>query len=158
MGFPTRSSAPSGSLAERSDPFREFNDLQNRMEQLLENVWSGAGIGNGGIWSPSVDIEETEDAWVVEAELPGVKHDDVDVDVRDSELVISGEIRERERKGILRRRTRRTGRFEYRVTLAGEVDPDSTDASLDDGVLTIRVPKAERARPRHVEVKSGQAR
>jgi HSP20 family protein len=110
--------------------------------------------GNGGIWSPPVDVEETEDAWVVEADLPGVKHDDVDVQVRDSELIVTGEIKERERKGILRRRTRRTGQFEYRVTLPGETDADNVEASLDGGVLTVRIPKAARARPRHVEVKS----
>jgi HSP20 family protein len=158
MALPTRRFASADSPAERSNPFREFSELQSHMERLLENVWSGAGISNGDIWSPPVDLEETDDAWVIDAELPGVKHDDVDVEVRDSELVISGEIKERERKGILRRSTRRTGKFEYRVTLPGEVDSDKIDASLDGGILTIRVPKVERTRPRHVEVKSGRAR
>ena len=99
-------------------------------------------------WVPAVDIEETDDAWLVEAEVPGVRKEDVNVEVRGSELSISGEIKERERKGILRRRTRRTGRFDYRVTLPGEADPEGIDASLDDGVLTVRVPKPERTRPR----------
>jgi HSP20 family protein len=141
------------SLAERTDPFREFEDLQQRMTQLMENVWSGTGVGNGGIWSPPVDVEETEDAWIVEADLPGAKHDDVDVQVRDNELVVTGEIKERERKGLLRRRTRRTGRFEYRVSLPGDADANNVDAQLEGGVLTIRVPKSERSRPRRVEVK-----
>jgi HSP20 family protein len=72
---------------------------------------------------------------------------------RRNELTITGEIKERERKGILRRRTRRTGRFEYRVTLPGETDADNVDAKLEGGVLTVRVPKSGRARPRRVEVK-----
>jgi HSP20 family protein len=103
---------------------------------------------------PLADIEETEDAWVVEAELPGVNKKDINVDVRDSEVVVTGEIKEKERKGLLRRRTRPVGRFEYRVVLPGEVDADAIDASLDDGVLTIRIPKAEKARPRRIEIGS----
>jgi HSP20 family protein len=148
---PVRRSPSSGPIAQRSDPIGEFEDLQTRMEQLLESVWSGTG--NGGIWSPPVDIEETEDAWVVEAEVPGVKRDDVHVELRDNELRISGEVKERERVGILRRRTRRTGAFEYRVTLPVDADPDSIEASLDGGVLTVRIPKGDRNRPREIKVK-----
>jgi HSP20 family protein len=124
------------------------------MGRLMEGAWRGAGLGDGDIWVPLVDIEETEDAWVVEAELPGVKQKDVNVEVGDSEVVISGEIKERERKGIIRRRTRRTGQFEFRVTVPGQADAENIDASLDDGVLTLRIPKPEQARPRRVDVKS----
>jgi HSP20 family protein len=66
------------------------------------------------VWAPPVDLEETDDVWVVEADLPGVRKGDVTVEVRDGELAIHGEVRERERTGILRRRTRRTGAFDYR--------------------------------------------
>jgi HSP20 family protein len=152
MALPVRRSSETA-LAERMDPARELDELHRRMDQLLQGVSSG--LGNGGVWSPLVDIEETDDAWVLEAEVPGTERDDVNVEVRDSEVAISGEIKEKERKGILRRRTRRTGRFDYRVTLPGEADADNIDASLHDGVLTVRIPKAERARPRRVEVKSG---
>jgi HSP20 family protein len=110
--------------------------------------------GNGAVWSPPVDIEETDDAWVVEAEVPGAKSGDVNVEARGNEVQISGEIKERERVGILRRRTRRTGQFELRVTLPGDADADRVDASLEDGVLSVRIPKPEQARPRRVEVKS----
>jgi HSP20 family protein len=154
MALPARRSTSPTSLAERMDPARELEDLHRRMEELLESAWTGSGIAHDGMWSPLVDIEETDDAWVVEAELPGVKRGDVNVEVRDSEVAITGEIKERERKGILRRRTRRTGRFDYRVTLPGEADAENIDASLKDGVLTLRIPKPERARARHVEVKS----
>jgi HSP20 family protein len=123
------------------------------MDQLMEDLWSGRTPNGDGIWSPLVDIEETEDAWIIEAEVPGAKRDDINVEVRDSELSITGQIKERERKGLLRRRTRRTGRFDYRVTLPGGASPDGIEASLDDGVLAVRVPKPEQARPRHIEVK-----
>src|ERR1700716_381983 len=102
---------------QRWEPFRGLEELQDQMGQLMESMWAPAGAGHGGVWSPVVDVEETEDAWIVEAELPGVERKDVNVELRDSELAISGEIKERERKGILRRQTRRTGQFEYPRTL-----------------------------------------
>jgi HSP20 family protein len=140
---------------QRWQPFREFEELHNQMGQLLESLWAPTGGSNGGTaWSPLVDVEETEEAWIVEAELPGVDRKDVTVELRDSELAISGEIKERERKGILRRRTRRTGRFDYRVTLPGQADSEQIEAKLHDGVLTVRVPKTEQARPRRIEVKT----
>ena len=154
MALPDRRSATATPLAERWDPARELEELHARMGRLMEGPWRGAGLGDGDIWVPLVDIEETEDAWVVEAELPGVKQKDVNVEVGDSEVVISGEIKERERKGIIRRRTRRTGQFEFRVTVPGQADAENIDASLDDGVLTLRIPKPEQARPRRVDVKS----
>jgi HSP20 family protein len=134
----------------RWEPFSELEELQNRMGQLMQNVITGEG--DGRVWIPSVDIEETDDEWVVEAELPGVKRNDVNVEVRESELVINGEIKERERKGILRRQTRRVGRFDYRVTLPGQPDADNVKASLDDGVLTVRVAKAAEAKPKRIEI------
>jgi HSP20 family protein len=139
----------------RFEPFQEFEELQNQMGQLIESVLAPPRGANGGSsWSPLVDIEETEDAWVVEAELPGVDRNDVTVELRDSELEISGEIKERERKGIIRRQTRRTGRYEYRVKLPGQANPEQIEAKLHDGVLTVRVAKTERTRPRRIEVKA----
>jgi HSP20 family protein len=154
MALPARRAAQAGPVAEGWDPARELGELHSRMEQLMENVWTGA-LADGGPWSPLVDVEETDDAWIVEAELPGVKSEDVDIELRDSQLSITGEIKERERKGILRRRTRRVGRFEYRITLPGDADADGIDASLDDGVLTVRIPKSERTQPRKIEVAAG---
>jgi HSP20 family protein len=138
---------------QRWEPFRELEELQEQTAQLLQNVWSGAGPVEAAIWSPPVDIEETDDAWIIEAELPGADSKDMNVEVRDNELSISGEIKERERKGILRRRTRRVGQFEFRATLPGPIDSEQMDARLEDGVLTIRIPKPEQARPRRIEVK-----
>jgi HSP20 family protein len=136
----------------RQEPINEFEDLQDRLGRLFENVWSG--VGDGQTWSPLVDVEETEDAWILEADLPGVKRSDINVEANQGEVAITGEIKERERKGILRRRTRRTGQFELRVALPGDVDPDNIEAKLHDGVLNVRIPKSERARPKRVEVKS----
>jgi HSP20 family protein len=106
----------------------------------------------GGAWSPLVDVEETDDAYVFEVDLPGVRREDVDAEVDASQLRIAGEVRERERTGVLRHHARRTGRFEYRSTLPEEVDAERIEASLSDGVLTVRVPKSERSQPRRIEI------
>jgi HSP20 family protein len=155
MALPIRQSPNSAQLGERWEPFHELDELHSRMEQLMQGVWSDARFGDGAPWVPPVDVEETDDAWIVEAELPGVSKKDVDVQLHDSQLTISGEIKERERTGILRRRTRRVGRFEYRVTLPGEADADGIDAEMHDGVLTVRVPKPEQAKPRRIDVREG---
>jgi HSP20 family protein len=135
----------------RFEPFREFDQLQAQMGELLESALAGAP-GEGAPWIPPVDIEETDDAWIVEAELPGVDKKDVDIQMNDSELVVRGEIKERERTGILRRRTRRVGEFEFRVTLPGQTDAEQIDAKLDGGVLAIRIPKPQETQPRHIEI------
>jgi len=155
MPVPARRTATSSpQQMERWDPFREFDQLQEEMSRLVQSVWSPAGMGNGGAWTPFADVEETEDAWTVEVELPGVDRKDVNVEMRNSELVISGDVKEKERKGILRRRARRTGHFEYHVTLPGESDEEHIEAKLHDGILTVRVPKTEQAKPRRIEVKA----
>jgi HSP20 family protein len=135
------------------DPFRGLDDLHQRMSRLLEShVGDVRGVAG---WVPAVDVEENDDAFVVEAEMSGVKRDDVIVDLQDNELRIHGEIKERERTGILRRQTRRTGQFDYRVTLPHEVDADNVEANLHEGVLRVQVPKAEQTKPRRIEITAG---
>jgi HSP20 family protein len=149
----------SASAPHRWEPFSDFEQVSERMRRILEETFGGQGwptqlLGEVAGWSPQVDIEEQDDAYVLEAELPGIKREDVNVEVIGNELAITGEIKERERKGTIRRRTRRTGRFEFHVTLPDQVDAANVDASLDQGVLTVRVPKAERAQRRKIEIKS----
>jgi HSP20 family protein len=105
-------------------------------------------------WIPDVDVEETEDAWLVEAEIPGARAEDVHVEVHNGELDIRGEIVEKERAGVLRRRTRRVGEFEYHVVLPEPVDSDNPEARLHDGVLEVRIPKAERSSGREIPIQS----
>jgi HSP20 family protein len=140
---------------ERWDPLEELEQVSERMRRMLAETFGGrlTPIVEGK-WAPAVDIEEADDAYVVEADLPGVKRNDVNIELVGNELTITGEIKERERKGALRRQTRRIGHFEYRVTLPNQVDAEKIEANLADGVLTVRVPKAERAQRRKIEVKS----
>jgi HSP20 family protein len=144
-------------LAPEWEPPSEFEQMTERMRRMLDQTFGGPGwvapLERGG-WSPPVDIEETDDAYVVEAELPGVKREDINIELVGNELAITGEAKQRARKGALRRQTRRTGGFEYRVGLPEHVDPEKVEANLKEGVLSVRVPKAERAQRRKIEVKS----
>ena len=146
-----------GSAPQRWEPLSELEQMTDRMRRMLDETFGGFGgpspLTERAGWSPLVDIEEVDDAYLVEAELPGVKRQDVEIELVGNELTIAGEIKERERKGIVRRRTRRTGRFDYRVTLPDHVDAEKIEANLAEGVLTVRVPKSERAQRRRIEVK-----
>ena len=156
MAVSTRRPATTSPQMERWNPLRDLEELYATTGQVMENILSNAPV-SGALWAPPVDIEVTDDAWVVEADLPGAEQDGIDVEVRDSELTITGEIKERERKGILRRKTRRVGHFEFRVALPGGADPNQVDANVQDGVLTVRIPKPEQSRPQRIEVTSGSA-
>lgn len=138
------------------NPSREFEDIYDRMGQLM-NLAFGSLMPDTMTadlpWVPSADVSETDDAYVVHVELPGVNKDQVNVELQDRELVVSGEIPEPEdEEGRQRRSSRRTGRFEYRAYLPGDVNPDGVGAELSDGVLTVTVPKSEQARPRRIEI------
>ncbi|WP_030925873.1 Hsp20/alpha crystallin family protein [Streptosporangium amethystogenes] len=133
------------------DPFAQIEDLYGRMDQLIESAFGGPVEG---MWAPLADLSETDEAFVADIDLPGVKKDDIDVEVNDRELVVTAEIKEKEAAGRLHRRMRRIGRFEHRVLLPGEVNPEQVSATLSDGVLTVTVPRVEKARPHHVEVKA----
>jgi HSP20 family protein len=133
----------------RWDPFRELDELYERMNHILE---SGVATTAADRWVPLADIEETDDAYTIEMELPGIKQDDVDIEVNGRELTVTGEVKEKERTGILRRRTRKIGEFTYSVTLPSEIDDDEVTATLDSGVLTIRVPKSQKGKSRHVSI------
>ncbi|MFJ4368985.1 Hsp20/alpha crystallin family protein [Streptomyces chartreusis] len=132
------------------NPLTEFDQLLSEMSGLIESTVGGTAPAVA--WTPLADVTESDDAFHVEIELPGVKSKDINVEANGQELVVTGEIKEKERKGVLRRGTRRTGSFEYRLRLPGEVDTEKINAQMSDGVLTITVPKAEVAKPRHIEI------
>jgi HSP20 family protein len=142
-------------VSERWEPLSELEQLTERMRQLFDQTigvsWPSPTSSTGG-WTPLVDVEELDDAYVVEAELPGVSRENIEIELLAEELVIAGEVPRRERQGTIRRQARRTGRFEYRLTLPDQVDGDNVDANLADGVLTIRVPKAQSAERRRITV------
>src|SRR3984957_15581343 len=104
----------SAGQAERWNPFREFENLYAEMDRLAQSVFGG--LTGDGAWLPAADVVETDGAYVIEVELPGVRREDVDVNLNGNELVVTGEVKARKREGLYSRRTRRVGAFEVRVT------------------------------------------
>ncbi|MFG1694208.1 Hsp20/alpha crystallin family protein [Nonomuraea sp. NPDC049309] len=148
---PSAVTRPAGALSTRWDPFAQIDDLYDRIDQLIQSTF---GTPSEGMWAPLADLTETDDAFIAEVDLPGVKKDDIDVEMNDRELIVTGHVEEKETNGRPHHRMRRTGAFEHRVLLPGEVDAEKVSATLSDGVLTVTVPKAEKARPHHIEVQT----
>ena len=137
------------------NPSREFEDIYDRIGQLMNMAVGPVGpVAVGDLPRvPAADLSETDDAYVVRVELPGVREDQVDLQLQDRELVISGEIPDEQEQGQARRRSsRRTGRFEYRTHLPNHVNADRVQAELSDGILTVTARKSEAAKPRKIEI------
>ncbi len=141
---------------DRWDPFREAVSLREAMNSLLQDsfVRPGGTPAQNGVSALALDVGETESEFVVKAGLPGVKPDDVQITVHGDTLTIKGESKlEEEKKGEhWHFRERRTGVFQRSLTLSAPVDSDKAQAEFEHGVLTLRLPKSESARPRQIKV------
>lgn len=147
-----------GYAVRRWDPFTGFtavDDLFDQMSRMLTSAFPDVARISVHSWSPPVDVQETDDAYVIEADMPGVRPDDVRVDLQGNELRISGEYGTEQ--GGEQQQSRRSGRFDYRVTLPGEVNAESCAAELDNGVLRLQMPKATSTR-QHIPVQAGPGR
>jgi len=134
----------------------ELTSLQDEVHRLLEGFAAApASRAAAAVFSPAVDIEETPEEFVVRADLPGVPQKDVKVNLMGDTLTIRGErARERERKeGNYTRVERSHGAFERSFTFGTPVKSEGVSAQVRDGVLEVRVPKADAARVREIEVK-----
>lgn len=150
MALPVRRSQDTAE-ATRFEPFFELDRLSRHLGGYFD-PWRQLPRLLEEAFTPLADLEETDDAYTVEVELPGIKRDDIDIQITGRRLEVSGERKEKERVGILRRRERVVGRFHYEVLLPSDVEEDGVEANLDNGVLTIRVPKPASERPRRIEV------
>ena len=142
----------------RWDPFRELSDMRETMDRLFERGFSRPwrlltwDMGEGFF---PVDLYETDDEVVVNASLPGVKAEDVEIAVTGDTLTIKGETKEEheEKKPNYYRQERRYGAFQRVLTLPVRVDADKADATFEQGVLNLRLPKVPEVRPKTIEVK-----
>jgi HSP20 family protein len=143
----------------RWDPFRELEEMAERLNRLFPRPSPRAETGRESLtvpdWVPAVDIAETAEEYLVKAELPEVKKDDVRVSFEDGVLTIEGERRqEKEEKGRKFHRVERSyGRFLRSFRVPDEVDGARIRAEFKDGVLAVHLPKSEKAKPKAVEIK-----
>jgi len=145
------------SLAVRQ-PYRDMEDWTQRWEDFFNRPFLPAMRrllpGDAGEWSPTIDVMEKDDRYIIKAELPGVKEEDVDVSVTGDMLTISGEKEaeaEEERKGYYYSESS-YGSFSRSITMPSTVDPDKIEANYDKGVLEITLPKTPETKPKRVRV------
>ncbi len=145
----------------RWEPVRELNTLQSEMNRLFNTLFDAPAPGNGGgairRWIPAMDLVETDEDFVLRADLPGLSEGDVNIELEDNVLTVSGERKSEheERKEGYYRVERASGSFSRSLTLPEGVNPEGIKASFDRGVLEVRIPKPEERKPRKVAISVG---
>ena len=157
----TRSTKPHNTMAvTRYTRGNDFDVLRREMTRLFDDFFP-ARRGNdeeqSSVWAPRADLSETDDAYVIAVDLPGVNPDDLDITMEDGVLKIAGErsMKEEQEHGQFYRIERAYGRFFRSFRFGQNADPEKVEAHFDDGVLTLRVGKAEETKPRRIEVGRG---
>jgi HSP20 family protein len=158
----------------RWDPFQDLRDAQEEMAQMaqmaqmsprlahalgLHGQPQGSGRAETTAWAPALDISERKDAYLVTVELPGVEAEDLEITLEDGLLTIQGErqFTSESSEQQFHRVERRYGAFRRAITLPAQVQAEQIQASFDNGVLQIVVPKMEEATPKRIQVRPGRA-
>lgn len=146
----------------RWEPLRELASIQNEMNRIFNSAFDAPAPGNGRAlrrWLPAMDLVETDDHFVLRADLPGLTEDDVKIEVEDKVLTVSGERKAEQEttKEGYHRVERAFGAFSRSLTLPEGVDADAVTASFERGVLEISIPKPEERKPRRVSIGVGNA-
>jgi len=142
----------------RWDPVRELDSLQSDMNRLFDGFFQGrAGNGGGRRWIPAMDLVETDEHLVLRGDLPGLSEEDVEIEIKDNVLTVSGERKaeHEERSEGFYRVERAFGSFSRSLTLPRGVESDKVSAKFDRGVLEVRIPKPEERRPTRVQIGTG---
>jgi HSP20 family protein len=156
----------------RWDPFQDLRDAQDEMAQMtqmaqmsprlahalgLHGQQQGSGRAATTAWAPALDISERKDAYLVTVELPGIEADDLEITLEDGLLTIQGErhFAHDSSEQQFHRIERRYGAFRRSITLPAQVQAEQIEASFDNGVLQIMVPKMEDATPKRIQVRPG---
>ena len=141
----------------RWDPFRDLNMLQDRMNRLFEDAGRGMSTeepASTTIWSPAVDIYETEGEIVVQAELPGMDRKDITLHLENNVLTIRGDrkFQKETREDNYHRIERSYGGFSRSFSIPATVDEDKIRADYKEGVLKVALPKKEQAKPKQIQI------
>ena len=143
----------------RWEPLRELSSLQTEMNRLFNAAFDTppAGSGPARRWTPAMDLLETDEEFVLRADLPGMTESDISVELEDNVLTLSGERKtehEDKREGFYRME-RSFGSFSRSLTLPKGIDPEAVSARFDRGVLEVRIPKPEQRKPRKISIGAG---
>lgn len=131
-----------------------FGDFDNIVNQMFRPATQGGEVERAA--TPAIDVKENDAAYIVHAELPGVKKEDLDISINDGVLTINAETRfehEEKEKGRVLRQERRYGKFVRSMRLGVDVDEANVSADYTDGILTLTLPKAEEVKPKKIEVR-----
>lgn len=138
--------SPWGDLASWAD----LSPWASRMEDLMRGMWPAGTVGD---FAPGGELHETDDAFELELDLPGVEKKDITIDVSGRRVRVQGTKESKQREGILRHTSRSTGTFAYEAVLPVPVDEPKVTAKLADGVLAVTLPKADEAKTTHIQIK-----
>lgn len=142
-------------LLSAADPFADVDDLFNRFNQMWAPVFATRSLG-GGLWQPRVEVEDMEDSILLRFEVPGLKQDEIKIDIQENVVTVSAERKQEE--GVEGRRAKRGTRFERfqrSFALPVGIDENKIEASYDSGILEVLVPKSEAVKPRAIAIKAG---
>ena len=138
----------------RYSPWQELEQLNRQLSHLFEDGPASVAPREGGLWVPPVDIRETKDALLVQAELPGIEKKDITLEIKEGVLTISGE--RRYEKDVDEDHTHRIersyGSFSRSFSLPANIEADKVKAAMKDGVLEITLPKRESAKPKAITI------
>ena len=141
----------------RWDPFQELVDMRNIMDRMLERSFATPEEGWRGTWDLPLDVMEDQDEYVVKASIPGINPDDLDITYNDKTLTIRGQVKGDEEKKEARYhlRERWSGSFARSITLPVNVRADKIQATCENGILTLHLPKTEEVKPKKIQIQGG---
>ncbi len=141
----------------RWDPFQEMLNLRRTVDRLFDNVTPDHEWSQPTMWGLAVDMVENKDDFILKASVPGINPDDLDISYSDDTLTIKGEIKEENqvKEDQYHLRERRFGAFMRSITLPTKIKGDAIEASYQNGVVTLRLPKAEEVKPKRISIKVG---
>lgn len=139
------------------EPFGDMLSLREEIDGLFNDFFRrvpSEGFPHEGLWHPALDIEETKEAFKLSAELPGMKKEDIKISFSDGRLSIEGEraFEKEEKDKTFHRIERSYGKFRRMISLPREVEADKAKASYEQGILTITLPKSDKAKPKEIGI------
>jgi len=139
----------------RWDPFQEMLNLRRTVDRLFDNAAPDHDWSQPALWGLAVDMVENKDDFIIKASIPGINPDDLDISYSDDTLTIKGEIKQDKetKEDQYHLRERRVGAFMRSITLPTKIKGDAIEASYQDGVVTLRLPKAEEVKPKRIAIK-----